>query len=726
MKFPARSLLHLARRVRNGDVVFFIGTGFSVDSEQNTAARLMRRLLIRMQAMCETLRPCEPDVAADLARMFDVKPEGKAEFGYSDADVGRLSDRYYETNDWFCRGFGQLLRVLKQRPEPERLALWQAMARREEVLREQGGVGRRSLDSVPFDRLPVELLDWLADGDEATRQAGKALFLDTMGFRHERIMGGDPALCHADDVAQSYGNRLLPRHHVIARLAREGFCATTLTTNYDLLLEGAFRLAGFRYESSEPLAPLGYYNEFARIASPAEFFTKGKALRTTTLVKMHGCAQRYRALGVSQRRELAHYLRSMVFTYREIQNWRQDSWAADLLRTLLRTRTVVFSGYSLRDPVIHDTFRTVYEEMARQMAEEPAAGRRRRASFPGGPTATKAPAFFITSVQDLSAFYGMEVLRAATAAVGAPPPPLGQHANYLQFHFRSKPDFPHLDEVFRWLFHLVFRLQQWACLRDELERVLRLLLGGPRPDEELRAVRRAFLSICRAELHRSLAWGDNEAGGPAGTDDRSTRSRQQHRIICGWTDGFGAALLREFACADHTHRCRGPSRQLMLMRSLPWHCPTTHNSGWTCWGAVVEVALRRMISQFAGLNGGGQMMTDEVEPRGVESQLPTVLFPREPQAVLPDALTIRCRGFDALGESPRLWVPVRHRVFWELQPDDAPWPRWSRGTTSWVQARGESIRRAPSARVIWRWASASEGQPDRENLPGLLGAEVNP
>ena len=53
----------------------------------------------------------------------------------------------------------------------------------------------------------------------------------------------------------------------------------------------------------------------------------------------------------------------MVFTYREIQNWRKDSWSRDLVSTLLRTRTIVLCGYSGTDPVVHDTFRTVYEEI---------------------------------------------------------------------------------------------------------------------------------------------------------------------------------------------------------------------------------------------------------------------------------------------------------------------------------------------------------------------------
>lgn len=73
-----------------------------------------------------------------------------------------------------------------------------------------------------------------------------------------------------------------------------------------------------------------------------------------------------------------------MFTFREIQNWRQDSWSRDLLLTLLRTRTMVFCGYSTADPVLHDTFRTVYEEMASRFKRHAFAetGERRRRMHP--------------------------------------------------------------------------------------------------------------------------------------------------------------------------------------------------------------------------------------------------------------------------------------------------------------------------------------------------------
>src|SRR5215475_3954767 len=46
-------LQRLARRAAAGEVVFFIGAGFSVDSERNTTTVLIARLLARFEALCE-------------------------------------------------------------------------------------------------------------------------------------------------------------------------------------------------------------------------------------------------------------------------------------------------------------------------------------------------------------------------------------------------------------------------------------------------------------------------------------------------------------------------------------------------------------------------------------------------------------------------------------------------------------------------------------------------
>ena len=309
--------------------------------------------------------------------------------------MDKLAKDYYEVNEWFCEAFGTLLSHATPRNRRHIHAAEEDLRREtSRILAQQSKTG----DDAAFDRGDFRRLLALARRDLAGRRAaGKALFLDTLGFRHPHVMGGDPATETDLETAEtSYHALLFPRHHVLARFAREGWCPTLITTNFDLLLEGAYRLAGFSGAiGSESPFPTSVTNGYEVVSDDVEFFNRAKAFRTAVVVKIHGCARQYRnSLADAAEREA--YLRALVFTYREIQNWREDPWAADFLRTQLRTRTVVFCGYSLRDPVIHDTFRTVYEEMARARRDH--GGNRDREKQ----HAKKAPAYFFASDGDQS------------------------------------------------------------------------------------------------------------------------------------------------------------------------------------------------------------------------------------------------------------------------------------------------------------------------------------
>ena len=65
---------------------------------------------------------------------------------------------------------------------------------------------------------------------------------------------------------------------------------------------------------------------------------------------------------------------------------------------------------------------------------------------------------------------------------------------------------------------------------------------------------------------------------------------------------FHAGLLREFAAADVMHRRQGPGAELAMLRKHCWYYPAGQDTGWTAWGAVVELALRRLaVPVLAGL-----------------------------------------------------------------------------------------------------------------------------
>ena len=298
-------------------------------------------------------------------------------------------------------------------------------------------------------------------------------------------MAGLPLDPDLEKVA-NHATRLRPRHRVLAWLAAEGLSASIVTTNYDLLLDSAYRLAGMQplrpdsrlwTDPEDPLArarrlrlPLNRrYRHFTRIAQATQFFSHGEAHESALIHKIHGCVETYRLARDGQDWEqVRKVLPSIVFTFREIQNWRADSWSRDHLATLMRTRTIVFAGYSAVDQVIHDTFRTVYEEVGNYRARA-AEEHQPAATEPTHKDGRRARAFF-TDRDGISGFHGLEILRAASLASGDPTPELTDHVNLLTF-FTDAARFPTLDETFTWIYHLAARELQAQALESEVGRI---------------------------------------------------------------------------------------------------------------------------------------------------------------------------------------------------------------------------------------------------------------
>ena len=764
--FPAKSLDRLAKLILDGDVVFFVGAGFSLDSEPNTSARLIKRLLIRLEAFNQHLSPFIPNLNSDLRATFELGPtppelaesslpctaQTQAPFPYSPSDIRELSRRYYETNDWFCKTFGRCLEVLALQPSPQREPFLQAIAQSEEQIRTRASGGlNQAADTVPLDHHTIRhLAEWLAPPppiSPARRfSAGKALFLATMGFADPRIMAGDPTATDLDQVALSYRQRLKPRHHILAQFARDGLCTTTITTNFDLLLEGAFRLAGFHDRRGQGSAvttiPPTRFSTYARIASPEAFLKDGKAHRTPVLVKMHGCASVFKQAlpkGGAKNRltdPLEHSLRTMVYTYREIQNWRDDAWAADYLRTLLRTRTVVFIGYSLQDPVIHDTFRNVYEEMAR-VPRSPEI-----IQLQTSEASKEAPAFFLDRVDTRppgrKPFHAGEVLNAASEAVGFPHLTSAPHPNFIPFHTRESKGFPNLDEVCQWLYHLVLRHRQHECLHSDLQRTLTALYGRARPEAELNRAREAFDALLQSEKRLAHLW--STASPDPNTD---VARRRQHERASSWSRSFHLGLLRELAIVDHLRRSGGLSLEFTRHRRHGWYYPIMEDAGWTCWTAVIELALRRMIA--ATFPKSSLQTRDPAQFWAAATDHPTLLFVHPgadgTQSNL-HALSIRFGHQNPDDASLDAYHQPLRTSIWLLRDLDAPW-RASEWTTQldknysrsrvllgcdqepWERiAPGTQVRRAPPAHILWRWASRTENQHDRNQVDDWLGIHL--
>jgi hypothetical protein len=752
--FDVSALENLAERIYHGQVVFFVGAGFSLDSEGLTGRRLLLRLLARFDAITTTLISSTPELSRTAKRLREVLRETfwlgrEGTDPLTTAEHARvLEGDYYRPNEWMCEAFGTLLDLcVGANLGPE---FWTKVHERERELLERNPIWGR------VERLETIEPRLLLGPQWGPSERGKALFLDTLGFADLEVMAGRPHAPGLVEVERSFGERLRPRHHIIARWAREGLCRTLLTTNYDKLLEGAYRLSGFACRTcdvgGEPEQPplLTELSHFARIGEAVDFFRFGHTHRSVLVAKIHGCAECYllarrrvvAALEANDpleleraRRAFAHYLPAVVFTFREIQNWRQDAWSRDLLANLLRTRSIVFCGYSTRDRVLHDAFRTAFEEIAtvnartgafdqlRARRRDPAAGagaaleasQAQVDSTTSDRLAQRARAFFLGGPGALE-FGALEVLRAASRAEGIDHPAQTHHPNYLQFHFEGDggPNgFPGLDQTMRWLWHRSLRIRQEQSVEFDLRRVASSLLGHGCPERErLRVLERL----------RELTAGETEVA--RGWEQRAPNAGEFDRIV-GWTDRFHVSLLRELALGESLLRRDGPGISAAIASRAHWFFPPSERPEWTGWGVVVEIGLRRMIAAWRGLEKGAwrDSLAEWARPGPLTSPAyslrPAVAFSlgsvSEPST--PYALAIVLTGFDRRMQHPRVNGAYAGRVHhWRLRAQAIPW--WASDQLP--------LAGTPGAPLLWRWAVAAE--PDGEmlgTLPQLLGI-VNP
>jgi hypothetical protein len=694
---PTEDLERLANKILDGNVAFFIGAGFSLDQEKNSASKLIARLLARFLAITTYLKESHKNeditegcdaLLRELINTFDVRgaPSGDIEEEIkacikdpsllaSGDNISILANEYYNTNDWICTAYSELLGFLLSIENIDKVAISRY---------EKDYLKEIDPSFNPPKKIEIEHLK-----DVEAPHNGKALFLDTMGFDDTEVMGGKPT--EAIDIAEcSYKKRLGIRHHVLARFAREGLSPALITTNYDLLIEGAYRLSGFQVDSCHKKAPSPSRadpEKLHRIVGANQFFEKGDGHQAALLVKIHGCVEQYR-----KRRKvstsLCQVLPQMVFTFREIQNWRNDFWSRDYLRTLLRTRTIAMIGYSGKDPVLHDTFRTVYEEMA---------DCREQLDDDGNAPALNAAPIFYFGPHNKTEFHGSELLRAASLATGIKSHnKLTPHPNYLRFHFKGG-ETPDIDQMLLWLYHRVFRLRQEQQLKRTLNQVELMLFQKPRPAAEHRAILRNLQALLQKE----------------------TEVNQFQEKITAWSYYFQAGLLREFALGEtlvstNTFKLN----KLESTRKQAWYYPAGGNPCWTSWGTIIELALRRMIRFWANESAPNKYIPDcsPLEQTNwvyAASQThPTLYFSKGDKQPTPFSLTIQ------LSVSTRTTKPSTSRTssrtastLWKLSPGGLPWIPSKKGNT------------VPSTQTIWRWAAGIENSEDREAIHKHLGIE---
>ncbi|MGE5344020.1 MAG: SIR2 family protein [Candidatus Omnitrophota bacterium] len=701
----------LSERILSGEVVFFIGAGFSIESEDNSSKRLIRRLLIRFLAITDVL--CEMNSIEkntketseklkkillnryELKELSDLKELTSNDIIKNNAIIEKLARDYYQINDWMCSAYNMLINeMIKLKVKKKEIC--KAIYRKEkELLNDNDNVAIDPIKLHKYKKLNFHLC-----------HPGKAMFLDTMGFDNSDIMAGKPNE-EIDEVLKSYQGRLRKRHHILARLAREGLSNPLITTNYDLLLEGGYRLAGFtpRHEvngNQQIMNPPPHlYPYFQSIGDANHFFNYGGAHRTALITKIHGCVDKYRKNKKSFE-DWGKYLPAMVFTYREIQNWREDSWSRDYIRTLLRTRTIVFCGYSGADPVLHDTFRSVYEEME---------GKRSKCVPPKDkPKSEKKniPAFFFGAA-DKKEFHGIEILRAASKAVKEKAYDVTDHDNYLEFHIKENK-FPNLDESLIWLFHLTSRRLQYQCIKNNLHQIGAQLLEHPCPLSELEIIKKEFERLFEKEKEcAKKSWDD------------SANSRNSFNQITDWTEYFHSGFLKQYATADYKLGMQGIRNDKPEKRSPFWYFPFTGNPGWTAWTVVLEIALRKIINKLAD-SGKEWHNISNSDIRIIPAATPTLAITQSNKyktpIYTPILLVFKFQDFDPIKPSLKIPGVFRKQITWNLNPEAIPWEKedYSNGPIAELKI--------PGAKTIWSWA-ANEDPDKYKDLAKYFGEKIN-
>lgn len=138
-----------------------------------------------------------------------------------------------------------------------------------------------------------------------------------------------------------------PTHTYIAWLAREGLISEVITTNYDCNFENAYRSVG----SNAAVDVISSLADYRKNGAPGS----GEVPRLKVF-KINGCATKLHDDSDTQRFE------KILLTERQLQQWRNRQWAADIFKDRLRSRSLFFNGFGSDEPQIHHTLQTVLDE----------------------------------------------------------------------------------------------------------------------------------------------------------------------------------------------------------------------------------------------------------------------------------------------------------------------------------------------------------------------------
>jgi len=149
-------------------------------------------------------------------------------------------------------------------------------------------------------------------------------------------------------------------HFCIALLVREGLLTQIITTNYDCALERAFlqsfgRKCNAKNKNERDKScgkhAIIVHNQKSCVNQHPGLRGSGDCLH---LYKINGCAC---ALNIEP-----YYHSRILLTTKQLQNWRDRRWAKDTFRVILRSNTVLFSGFGSDEPQVIHTVHQILDE----------------------------------------------------------------------------------------------------------------------------------------------------------------------------------------------------------------------------------------------------------------------------------------------------------------------------------------------------------------------------
>jgi hypothetical protein len=233
-------------------------------------------------------------------------------------------------------------------------------------------------------QMPRQIKEWL--GRELICETGCATQIEktlcTLRISHSlselaelgSTLFGAMKVCDVLRIHEYADLRPEPQHRYLAYLAREGLVNEIITTNYDCCLETAFE------ESFLPghMKP-GYVGVVRNLEEYRQNGSRHPADGHLLVYKINGCARAYalaretycRSSTAENQRSWDVEAERIILTERQLQSFRDQVWARDLLRDRFRSRQLFFCGFGNAEPQVRHTVLTLIGEFAngRQRAQ---------------------------------------------------------------------------------------------------------------------------------------------------------------------------------------------------------------------------------------------------------------------------------------------------------------------------------------------------------------------